>query len=120
MFGSAQVDGNHFRGPGRSQLVEFRRIALTNNIDFRFEKVTFNNNICDHLSAEASDLGATVRLWGGHLIAMGNHVKAAANVNAMSLSNRNKIALMGNITTGDYIQIGTVTPLPIANFNVKI
>ncbi|MEQ1741701.1 MAG: DUF6519 domain-containing protein [Candidatus Nitrotoga sp.] len=120
MFGSAQVDGNHFRGPGRSQLVEFRRIALTDNIDFRFEKVTFNNNVCDHLSAEASDLGATVRLWGGHLIAMGNHVKAAANVNAMSLSNRNKISLMGNITTGDYIQTGTVTPLPIANFNVKI
>ena len=51
---------------------------------------------------------------------MGNHVKAAANVNAMSLSNRNKIALMGNITSGDYIQTGTVTPLPIANFNVKI
>lgn len=120
MFGSAQVDDNHFRGPGRSQLVEFRRIQYTDNIDLRFEKVTFNNNVCDHLSAEASDLGATVRLWGGHLIAMGNHVKAAANVNAMSLSNRNKIALMGNITTGDYIQTGTVTPLPIANFNVKI
>jgi nitrous oxidase accessory protein NosD len=120
MFGSAQVDGNHFRGPGRSQLVEFRRIQYTDNIDLRFEKVTFNNNVCDHLSAEASNLGATVRLWGGHLIAMGNHVKAAVNVNAMSLSNRNKIALMGNITTGDYIQTGTVTPLPIANFNVKI
>ena len=120
MFGSAQVDDNHFRGPGRSQLVEFRRIQYTDNIDLRFEKVTFNNNVCDHLSAEASNLGATVRLWGGHLIAMGNHVKAAANVNAMSLSNRNKIALMGNITTGDYIQTGTVTPLPIANFNVKI
>lgn len=120
MFGGAQVSDNHFRGPGRTQLVEFMRIALTDNIDLRFEKVTFNNNICDHLSAEASDLGATVRLWGGHLIAMGNHIKAAANVNAMSLANRNKIALMGNITTGDYINTGTVTPVPINNFNVKI
>ncbi len=120
MFGSAQVDDNHFCGPGRSQLVEFRRIQYTDTIDLRFEKVTFNNNVCNHLNAEASDLGATVRLWGGHLIVMGNHVKAAAKVNAMSLSNRNKISLMGNITTGDYIQTGTVTPLPIANFNVKI
>ena len=51
---------------------------------------------------------------------MGNHVKAAANVNAMSLANRNRIALMGNITTGDYINTGTVTPAPINNFNVKI
>lgn len=120
MFGGAQVDGNHFRGPGRSLLVEFMRIVLTDNIDFRFEKVTFNNNLCDHLGAEASDLGATVRLWGGHLIAMGNHVKGPAGVNAMSLANRNKVALMGNVTTGDYINVGTVTPAPINNFNVRI
>lgn len=120
MFGSAQVNDNHFRGPGRTHLVEFMRIQFTDDIDLRFEKVTFNNNICDHLGAEASDVGATVRLWGGHLIAMGNHVKAAANVNAMSLSNRNKIVLMGNITTGDYIHTGTAIPLPINNFNVKI
>ena len=51
---------------------------------------------------------------------MGNHIKAAADVNAMSLSNRNKIALMGNITTGNYIKIGTVTPLLYNDFNVKI
>lgn len=120
MFGGAQVDDNHFRGPGRSLLVEFMRIVLTDNIDFRFEKVTFNNNLCDHLGAEAGDLGATVRLWGGHLIAMGNHVKGPANVNAMSLANRNKVALMGNVTTGDYINVGTVTPAPINNFNVRI
>lgn len=120
MFGSAQVSDNHFRGPGRTQLVEFMRIQFTDNIDLRFEKVTFSNNICDHLNAEANPQGASVRLWGGHLIAMGNHVKAAANVNAMSLANRNRIALMGNITTGDYINTGTVTPAPINNFNVKI
>lgn len=120
MFGSAQVSDNHFSGPGRTQLVEFMRIIVTNSIDFRFAKVIFNNNICDHLSAEANAKGATVCLWGGHLIAMGNHIKAAANVNAMSLSNRYKIALMGNITTGDYIDTGTVIPLPIINFNVKI
>lgn len=120
MFGSAQVNDNHFRGPGRTRLVEFLRIQFNDNIDLRFEKVSFNNNVCDHLSAEANPQGASVTLWGGHLIAMGNHVKAAANVNAMSLANRQKIALMGNITTGDYINTGTVTPLPIANFNVRV
>jgi len=120
MFGSAQVNDNHFRGPGRSQLVEFRRFQFTDNIDLRFEKLIFNNNVCDHLSAEISDLGATVLLWGGHLIAMGNHIKAAARVNSISLANSSKTTLMGNITTGNYINIGTVTPLPIMNFNVKI
>jgi len=120
MFGSAQVNDNHFRGPGRTRLVEFLRIQYNDNTDLRFEKVAFNNNVCDHLSAEVNEMNATVWLWGGHLIAMGNHVKAAANVNAMSLSHRDKIALMGNITTGDYINTGTVTPAPINNFNVKI
>jgi nitrous oxidase accessory protein NosD len=120
MFGSAQVNDNHFRGPGHTQLVEFMRIPITDNIDLRFEKVTFNNNICDHLSAEADAQGASVRLWGEHLIAMGNHVKAAANVNAMSLANGSKIVLIGNVTSGDYINVGTVTPLPITNFNVHV
>jgi nitrous oxidase accessory protein NosD len=119
MFGSAQVNNNHFSGPGRTHLVEFMRIVITDNIDLRFEKVTFSNNICDHFSAEANPRGASVRLWGGHLIAMGNHVKAAVNVNAMSLAN-SSAALMGNITTGDYTGTNKVTPLQFNNFNVKI
>lgn len=120
MFGSAQINNNHFHGPGRTHLVEFMRIAITPNIDLRFEKLSFSNNNCDHIDAESDSKNASIGLWGGHLIVMGNHVKAAPNVNAMSLANRNKIALMGNITTGDYINTGVVTPLPIANFNVKI
>src|SRR3569623_753802 len=122
MSGSALVSDNHFRGPGRSHLVEFLRIVLTDNLDFRFENVTFSNNICDHLGAEVSDLSASVALWGGHLIAVGNHVKGPANVNAMSLANRNKVALMGNVTSGDYINVNAaaVIPTPIANFNVRL
>lgn len=121
MSGSALVSGNHFRGPGQTSLVEFFRMVINDNFDFRFEKVTFSNNVCDHLNAQSNvDLSATVRLWGGHLIVMGNHIKGPAGVNAMSLSNRNQVALMGNVTTGDYIQVGTVTPVPINNFNVKI
>lgn len=120
MFGSAQVTDNHFRGPGRSRLIEFLRIVLNDNLDLRFEKLTFSDNVCDHLGAEVNAQDASVRLWGGHMIVMGNHVKAPANVNAMSLSFRNKVALMGNVTTGDYIDVGTVIPTPIANFNVRV
>ncbi len=87
---------------------------------FRFEKVTFNNNICEHLNAEPQDQEdtATVRLWGRNLIAMGNHIKADDNFNAMSLGNR-QVALMGNITTGGFIRVGAVTPAPLTDFNIR-
>ena len=120
MFGSALVSGNHFRGPGNTHLVEFLRLVVNDNLDFRFEKVSFNNNVCDHLNTAPSDQGSTVRLWGGHLIAMGNHVKGPDRVNAMSLANRNQVALMGNVTTGNYIDVSTVIPAPINNFNVRV
>jgi Family of unknown function (DUF6519)/Right handed beta helix region len=118
-FGSALVSGNHFRGPGRSTLVELLTLAFAATTDFRFEKVTFTNNICEHLSAEPNKQTATIHLSGGKLIAMGNHVKAAADVNAMSLANGKKNVLVGNVTTGKYINPGTVTPSPITNFNVQ-
>jgi nitrous oxidase accessory protein NosD len=118
MLGGALVSANQIRGPGRSALVEFLQLPVNDNISFRFEKVTFSNNQCEHLGAEASDQAATVSLAGGKLIAMGNHVKADPNVNAMSLANGKKTVLMGNVTTGSYIRQGTVTPSPIPSFNV--
>ncbi|WIM04785.1 MAG: right-handed parallel beta-helix repeat-containing protein [Candidatus Nitricoxidivorans perseverans] len=120
VFGGALVSGNHFSGPGCTHLVEFMSLELTEYIGFRFEKLTFSNNLCDHLGAQPSTHGSSVRLEGSHLIVMGNHVKAATGVNAMSLANRNKVALMGNVTTGGYLNVGAVTPMPIANFNVRI
>ena len=120
MIGSAVVTDNRFRGPGRSYLVEFFPVPINDFIDFRFEKVTFNNNICEHLNAEPQEGAATVRLWGRNLIAMGNHVKADLGVNSMSLGNRHRVALMGNITTGNYIRVGTTTPAPLTNFNIVI
>lgn len=119
MIGSAVVDDNRFRGPGRSYLVDFFPVTINDFIDFRFEKVTFNNNICEHLNVEPQEDGATVRLWGRNLIAMGNHVKANRGVNAMSLGNRHRVALMGNITTGGYIRVGTTTPAPLTDFNIR-
>jgi hypothetical protein len=119
MFGSAVVSDNHFRGPGHSYLVEFFPWNINDYFRLRFEKVTFNNNICEHLHAEASEEGATVRLTGRNLIAMSNQIKANYNVNAMSLGYRDRVALMGNITTGGYIQVGTVTPAPLTDYNVR-
>ena len=112
---SAVVTDNQFYGPGKSYLVE-----LADNTNERFEKIIFNNNICDHLNAEPQVDAATVRLEGKNLIAMGNHIKADKNVNAMSLGQGDRVALIGNITTGDYIQVGTTTPVPITDFNIRI
>jgi parallel beta-helix repeat protein len=120
LFGEALVTGNTLRGPGRHNLVECQRLAVNDNIDFRFEKITFSNNVCEHLNAEASAAEATVRLLGGRLIAIGNHVEGPPGVNAMSLANRNHVALLGNVTTGDYINVGTVTPTPHTSFNVRV
>jgi nitrous oxidase accessory protein NosD len=120
VFGSALVNGNHLRGPGRSALVEFRRFAAP-NVEYRFEKVIFSNNVCDHLSAQPDPQGATVQLLGAHLIAMGNQVKAQVKaVFSMSLANGPKNVLMGNVTTGQYLNTGTVVPSPINNFNVFV
>jgi hypothetical protein len=118
--GSALVLNNFFSGPGRSHLVQFRRIQLSDVLDLRFEKIIFSNNSCEHLDASAQEDKATVLLWGSHLIAMGNHIKAGPRVNAMDLSNRGKIALMGNVTTGDYINTGATKPTLIGDYNVQI
>jgi hypothetical protein len=121
VFGGAIVTDNHFRGPGRSHLVEFLFWPVSDDIDFRFEKVTFSNNICDHRHRGTEDekRTATVGLWGRQLIAMGNHIKADDRINAMSLGNLDRVSVMGNITTGGYIHVGTTTPAPLPAFNIR-
>jgi nitrous oxidase accessory protein NosD len=95
LFGSAQVTSNHFRGPGSRALVEFVNLQA-----FRFEKVTFDDNLCDHQTD--SDGAVTLVLWGGQLIVGSNHVKALRPfVRSMSLNDATAIALVtGNVTTG--------------------
>jgi hypothetical protein len=116
-FGSALLSGNHFSGPGLTALVEFLR---PRGADLRFEKVTFNDNLCDHLMAKPSDLGATVLLWGRHLIASGNHVKATPHVTSMFMNDKTAIALVtGNVTTGE-IKITAATPPSIVHLNIQI
>jgi len=125
-FGSALVSDNHFRGPG-TILVEFKRIQINKNIDFRFEKVTFSNNVCDHLFQPVIGKGrtngktydVTVSLLGLHLIAMGNHIKAGAGVISIEATG-NKIALLGNVTTGAYVGVGGTIPTSSTDFNIQL
>lgn len=122
-FGSAMVQDNKFLGPGASALVEMARLLITDNIDTRFDRVTFSGNHCEHLvrQAGAADLPrATVVLWGEHLIAMGNHVRALRRYPSMRFNNRPNVALMGNVTTGPLIQFASTVPAPQTSFNVLI
>jgi uncharacterized protein DUF6519/parallel beta helix pectate lyase-like protein len=115
--GAALIAGNTFQGPGRTNLVELRRVVASPQIDLRFEKVTFANNRCDHSTA-AGDQATTVKLFGSHLIVTSNHVKAPQDVRAFDLGGR-KTGLLGNATTGTYVDAGAAIPLPIANFNFQ-
>jgi hypothetical protein len=117
--GGTLIHGNVFQGPGRTHLVELVRVVLTDNIDLRFEKVTFATNRCEHATA-AGDAAATVRLFGSHMIVTGNHVKAPAGVNAFHLGSRPRVALLGNVTTGGYAALSTTVPTPHTDFNVQI
>jgi hypothetical protein len=120
LTGSALVSANHLRGPGRSSLVEFRRFGPADGWNYRFRTVTVNGNVCDHLSAVPSPVAATVQLSGGQLLVNGNHVQANPGVNAMSFDQGLKTVLLGNITTGQYIQLGSVLPMPIPGFNLFV
>lgn len=121
LSGSALVSGNHFRGFGKTALVEFLGFPDPDKISYLFEKVIFSNNVCEHLDAVVDkEKGATVLLNGGNLVVMGNNIKGPTNVNSVLLGNKNtKKAVLGNITTGNILG-DNVTPASFNNFNVKI
>ncbi len=123
--GNAAVLDNLFTGIGFSHLVEIQLVP--NAPTFGFENVTFNNNHCDHMGTlpPATDAQArnraTVSLWGQHLITMGNHVKANLKVMpSINFNNLRQVALVGNVTTGGFINLGSSVPTPAANFNVQV
>lgn len=121
--GSALVSGNHFRGFGKTALVEFRSQSPKHM--YLFEKVIFSNNVCEHLDEKVEfKEGATVLLNGEHLVLMGNHIKGPRGINSMSLDangNTQEALVLGNIATGNYnIQAANITPISFNDFNVKI
>ncbi|KHE93410.1 MAG: right-handed parallel beta-helix repeat-containing protein [Candidatus Scalindua rubra] len=132
-FGHAMVTDNFFHGPGFSHLIEFMEIEFTNNdnLGLRFEKVTFNNNSCEHLIIGEEDTRdkVTVFFWGSHLIVIGNHVKTVTDATEFVLPhpgfrsmdlNGLRNTLMGNVTTGDFWNSASSVPAPPQEFNIKL
>src|SRR5262249_35796843 len=72
---SAQILDNKFLGPGLSALVEVAEITGPDHLLRRFERVFFNNNFCWHMNHVERPHNATVSLFGGGAIVMGNHIK---------------------------------------------
>jgi hypothetical protein len=124
-IGNAAVLDNLFTGLGFSHLVEIQLVP--NAPTFGFEKVSFSNNHCDHMGTlpPATDAQAkhraTVSLWGQHVITMGNHVKANLRVMpSINFNNLRRVALVGNVTTGGFINLGSSVPTPAGSFNVQV
>ena len=117
--GSALVTGNAFSGPGRSHLVEFRSLPLPQPFELQFDRVTFNNNVCEHMGQAATGQ-ATVSLRGARHIATGNHVKGQPGLASMDFNGRLHAAVMGNVTTGPLVNLPSPVPSPHTNFNVQV
>jgi hypothetical protein len=124
-IGSAQVQANHFSGPGRPHLVELALVDLgapgpNTTFDTRFARVGFAHNHLEH--TDTNDKSITVSLRGGqHLAVQGNYQTAATGVGAADLANRPQAVVLGNVTTGDFVgQAGGTVPAPLASFNVNL
>ena len=122
--GHATIVDNSFSGAGIPHLVELYQPS--NSHRSGFEKIIFSNNHCDHASATSNETplasgAATVSLWGEHLIVMGNHVKATSpDIPSMNFNGLREVALMGNITTGDFVNVGSSVPRNRANSNIRV
>jgi hypothetical protein len=118
MRSSALIEGNQFRGPGLSALVELLASTVGQGVQFKFERATFSNNTCDHWSTKAAQNAATVQLRAAYVIASGNHIKAPLGMTAIAAGSA-KGTLMGNVATGPYAAPQTL-PQPVNNFNTVL
>lgn len=113
------IQGNKFTGTGRTALIELRETKLSDQLIARFERVSFDQNYCWHLSAPVFSAGqaATVWLVGRRASVIGNHVKSSTRFLASVNFNNMPGPYMGNVTAG-----GTLNhvdfPAPAANFNM--
>ena len=115
-FGSAQVLGNKFNGPGFSALVEIAKFSTDPNAPFYFDRITFSNNYCDHINSAQDASRATVSLNGGSAIVQGNQFKSSTTFFAVNF-NGSPGVYSGNISMGGTTQF-TAFPVPEANYNI--
>lgn len=112
-----QVIDNQFVGTGRTALVEIFRTQVTGNLFVGFDRVTFNQNVCTHLSPVANDARATVSLAARQAIVIGNHIKATTpKYNSVDF-NATPGPYIGNVTTGETLQ-HIDFPVPRSAFNM--
>jgi hypothetical protein len=88
-----------------------------------FEKITYSNNYCEHRwkapPGGSPEDTASISLWGAHLIVMGNHVKGNPDGRpSIDFNDVERVAVMGNITTGSLINLPNPIPSPPEQFNV--
>lgn len=115
---AAQIDGNKFIGTGRTALIQLLESPLTDNAVIRFERVSFSQNYCMHLSPpNINERVATVSIVGRFATVMGNHVKATTPKYFSVHFNGMKGPYMGNVTTGPTLQ-HTDFPAPASAFNI--
>lgn len=112
---AAQVVDNKFTGPGASSLIDFLEQQISDRFFLRFERVTFSNNFCWHLSSQSSATTGTVSLNGRSAIVMGNHVKAITRIPSFDFNN------MRGIYIGNDVDVPPVAfvefPSPASAFN---
>ncbi|BCH26312.1 DUF6519 domain-containing protein [Mesorhizobium sp. L-8-3] len=118
VFGFAiQIHGNKFIGTGQTALVELLQAQLGNGF-VRFERASFDQNYCMHVSPPAADdRRATVSLRGRAAIVTGNHIKATTpryfSVNFNGIPG----PFIGNVTQGITLQHPDF-PAPANAFNL--
>jgi hypothetical protein len=115
-----QIEGNKFIGTGRSALVQLFEARISDTFFVRFERVSFDQNYCMHVTPpEPQDRAndATVRLVGRRGIVMGNHIKATTRGWRSVNFNRMPGPFIGNVTAGGTIN-HTDFPVTEAAFNM--
>ena len=110
-----QIHGNKFTGNGRTALVQLLEQQLGNNTFVRFERVSFDQNYCSHVTAAVFQPGqeATVWLVGRRAIVMGNHIKSLPNIPSVNFNNMPG-PFMGNVTVGGTVDHADF-PVPVNN-----
>jgi nitrous oxidase accessory protein NosD len=121
LAGQALVSDNSLGGTGGGPDSGTQNSSMVRVAAFR--KVTFSDNICRHLVAlqEGDAAPLTVELEGNHLIVMGNHIDANdSSVNSISLDNRSKAVVIGNVTSGLIIDVASTVPSQYLDFNPRM
>jgi hypothetical protein len=131
--GSALIANNVLRGPGLTHLVEAKTLNPAGDTLLKFRKIQFNGNFCDHLGSTSLDApqgASTVFLSGVHVAASANQITAAAvwktnvpapiSISSLDCDRCQRSSIVGNVTSGAIVNVGTTLPTPVTSFNMQL